>query len=105
MEHGQRAVGAPNGRSLIDRITSSSRRRGLRSSAVSAAELRRHARPPLVNPTVRTIGSTAVVTSASAADASRHESGRPEIVHAMEPETSKASRVRLPAGSTAPNAA
>ena len=94
----------PNGRSLIEATASSRRCRGLIASSVSAASDDHPRDPVAVKPTVVTSGSVAVRTRASAADASRQEIGRPDTGEAIDPETSRASRVRLPAGRTAPNA-
>jgi len=58
-----------------------------------------------VNPATNAAGSVLAVTSASAADASRHDSGRPDTAYVIDPDTSSASIVRFPVGSTAPNAA
>ena len=62
--------------------------------------------PPALNPTISWRGSVAAVTSAIAADASRGV--RPwtpaTFPHAIDAETSRASRSRRPVGSTFPNA-
>jgi hypothetical protein len=57
-----------------------------------------------VNPTAAADGSVASCTSARAADASRAVIGIPEMGAPIDPETSTASRARVPDGSTAPNA-
>ena len=78
-------------------IASSRRWRGLIASGVS----------PSVNATISCRGSVAAVTSAIAADASRGvRPGTPAISpQLIEPDTSSASSMRLPVGSTLPNAA
>jgi hypothetical protein len=62
--------------------------------------------PPEVNATVSTAGSDASVTAAMAAEATRgvRPATPATVPQPMELETSSASIVRLPAGSTLPNA-
>lgn len=62
---------------------------------------------PAKKPTISCAGSLAAVTSAIAADASRGVSpGTPETHPApIEPDTSSARSMRVPDGSTLPNAA
>ena len=57
-----------------------------------------------MKPTVEVFGSVAAVTSASAADTLRAVTGRPDTATVIEPETSNASKVRMFAGCTEPNA-
>ena len=59
-----------------------------------------------MKPTQVTSRSVLIVTSASAADASRGDSGSPDTEPTfIDPDTSTASSVRFPDGSTVPNAA
>src|SRR5439155_9251747 len=92
------------------RTTSSSRWRGEIDSGVNPApspiDVRDHCDgyAPFVNATMRYDGSTAAVTSAIAADASRHERyGIPCTGALIDPDTSSASMSRLPLVSTLPN--
>src|SRR6516164_9392145 len=91
--------------------TSSRRCRGeIGSGAIPATPTLRRNRPArapafdAVKPTVDVFGSVAAVTRASAADTSRAVTGRPDTDIVIEPETSSASKVRMFAGCTEPNA-
>lgn len=88
----------------VARIASSSRCRGEIASGVNPVS--NLPRLLAVNPTTSQSSSTAIVTSARAADASRGVIGSPEMFpNDIDPDTSSASRVRAPVGSTAANAA
>ena len=87
----------------VARIASSSRCRGEIARGLRALSCQ-SLPPPVVNPTAAALGSVASCTSARAADASLAVIGIPEILAAIEPDTSTASSVRVPDGSTAPNA-
>ena len=106
----------PNGRSDTAFTASSSRWRGeivsgVRPSAPQFQWARRvpafQPRRPAKKPTISCCSSVAAVTRASAAEASRGvRPGTPATSpHVIEPDTSSASSMRVPAGSTLPNAA